>query len=357
MPMIDEEEKCLIWLSACAGLDNRARVALLRAAKSPKNLFTAFETFRSLLIKEENGFSDSTLSRREREAEAFISRMEEGGQFAVTILSDDYPESLKTVPDPPLVLFGAGRRELLQKRKFCIVGSRITPPYAEKQGKNFAADIARKFAVVTGLAEGGDSAAIAGALESGNLICVLPTGLDECYPAAHASLKEEVRGKGLLLSEYPPEEKVKKYSFHERNRILAGLSEGVLVLSAGMRSGALITANRAADYGKDVFAFPYNIGVAQGAGCNELIKKGACLCTRSADILEYYGFTVEEKNEASLSREEERVLNVLRESGELHTAVIAERAEIKAYEAAATLSSLEIKGLVAKAGGNRYTIL
>lgn len=252
------------------------------------------------------------------------------------------------------MLFGEGRRELLKKRKFCIVGSRITPAWAEKIGKQISEGLSERFAIVSGLAEGGDSAAIAGALGSGNLICVLPTGLDNCYPASHAALKDRVKKNGLLLSEYPMSESAKKYSFHARNRILAGLSEGVLVLSAGLKSGTLITANAALDYGREVFALPHNVGVAQGAGCNMLIQKGAGLVTSAEDIFWSFGIESAPREQAALPPEEEKMLAVLRENGELHVAELAEKAGMKIYEAAAVLSALELKNLAVKSGGNKY---
>ena len=162
-------------------------------------------------------------------------------------------------------------------------------------------------------AEGGDSAAIAGALESGNLICVLPNGLNVCYPAGQLSVKERVRKKGLLLSEYPFDEPLKRFYFHARNRILAGLAKGTLVVSAGERSGALITANYTADYGRDLYAFPYNLGVSQGAGCNALIKKGAYLATGADDIFLGFGIRPREKKQEDVTEEEARVLALLRD--------------------------------------------
>lgn len=351
------EERAIIWLCACTDFDDRARVALLRAAKDPANLMRMEENFFRRVINGNLRGIYKNNGERESELGKALSRLEENGFFAVTLASSDYPESLKAIPDPPLMLYGAGRRELLQKRKFCIVGSRITPAWAEKHGRSVSETLSERFAIVTGLAEGGDSAAIAGALSGGNLICVLPNGLDECYPAAHASLKARVRERGLLLSEYPLGTKVKKYSFHARNRLLAGLSEGVLVISAGQKSGALITANFALDYGRDVFAFPYNLGAAQGAGCNELIKKGAYLASGAEDILSCYGIEPKAKAETPLSSEEERVLRILRENGELHTVAIAERAGLRTHEAAAILSALELKNLAAKAGGNRYAAI
>ncbi len=353
------EEKAIIWLCGCVQAEYRERAALLRAAGDPARLFAGLQEFARGVIKDASArVYTIDGAAREREADAFLSRLSSRGYFAVTLLSEDYPENLKAIPDPPLVLFGAGNRALLQKRRFCIVGSRLTPPWAEKQAKLFSERISQSFAVVTGFAEGGDRAAIDGACAGGNLICVLPLGLDGCYPAAHASLKEKVKRSGLLLSEYPPEEKLMKYYFHARNRILAGLSEGVLVVSAREpRSGALMTASYAADYGRDVFAFPYNIGVAQGSGCNGLIKKGAYLASCPEDVLSAYGIDAKEDRRETLPPEEARVLALLRENGEMHAAELAEKLDMAVFELTAVLASLEMKNLAVKSGGNRYSAL
>lgn len=341
------DEQALIWLHAFSRLELPEKTALLRRA-SPSEIFAQYEKCVSPLRGQV-----PPLAERERELGRLLEELDKKGYFAVTSIGSDYPESLKSA-DPPLVLFGMGNRELLKKRKFCIVGSRVTPPWAETYCTRIAEELSRHFVIVTGMAEGGDRAAIKGALPGGNLICVLPNGLDTCYPAAHTHIKEEVGKTGLLLSEYLPVETTKKYYFHARNRILAGLSEGTLVVSAGERSGALITACNAADYGRDVFAFPYNPGIAQGVGCNELIKAGAYVCTGIKDISDCYGFSEEKKNAVPLGGQEQTVLDLLRAEGELHTAVIAERAGLPVYEVAAILSSLELKGLAVKAGGNRY---
>ena len=291
------------------------------------------------------------------EQDAAIARLTARNMFAVTLVGADYPAALRAIPDPPPVLYCMGRRELLAKRKFCIVGSRILPAWAEKTGKTISASLSRQFVIVTGIAEGGDRAAIDGALAGGNLVCVLPNGLDIAYPAAHASLQREVARRGLLLSEYAPGVKTKKYAFHARNRILAGLSEGVLILAAGVRSGTLITAHCALEYGRELFALPHNVGVAQGEGCNEMIKAGAWLCTCAGDIFAAYGMVAEEKPRVQLSEKEERLLAVLKEAGELHAAVLAERAGIPVFEAQAILASLEMKGLAVRAGGNRFSAI
>ena len=351
-----QQEKAVIWLSARVRTDDRTRAALLRAADDPARLLFDFKKICAAVIKDgaNRVYISGTLSPAE-EAEALTDELERRGCFAVTPLSDDYPAPLAAISDPPLLLYGMGDRALLGRRKFCVVGSRRLPAWAERQTGLMAEELSRHFAVVTGFAEGGDRAAAAGALKNENVICVLPNGLDVCYPAAHASLKERVAAHGLLLSEYAFGERAAKYTFYARNRLLAGLCEGVLVTAAGSKSGALITAARALEYGRDVFAFPHQPGTLQGVGCNELIKSGAALVTEAQDILSAYGILGEERPRVALTAREERVLDVLRAEGCLHTAIVAERAGLAVFEAAAALSSLEIKNLVVKSGGNRYS--
>ncbi len=348
------DERAYLWLCACTKTDYRERVALLRA-HSPLDLLERAEELFPALVHEPQGKFSPSRAEREREADGAIGLLAEKDAFAVTLLSSDYPEALKHISLPPLVLYGAGRRELLQMRKFCVVGSRIIPPWAAKTGRAISEELSSRFAVVTGLAEGGDLAAVEGAVKSGNLICVLPCGLDECYPAAHAAWKETVRKSGLLLTECSFGQTAMKFSFHARNRLLAGLSEGVLVLSAAKRSGTLITANYALDAGRDVFALPHNVGAAQGEGCNELIKQGAYLATDAGDILSVYGMERRESGQTELSPDEAKTLRILRDLGEVHLAELAARADMKIYEVSALLSALELKGLAVKSGGNKYS--
>ncbi len=344
-------ERGYLWLCGCTDHDYRTRISLLRAGAPEDFLTCADERYIAL------GAKFPPKEERKRELQNFLESLDEAEIFAVTLLSEEYPEPLKHINQPPLVLYGKGRRELLSRPKFCIVGSRIIPPWAAKLGKGIAEELSARFAIVTGLAEGGDLAAIEGALSSGNLISVLPCGLTECYPAAHANLKARIAEQGLLLSELLPGEPAKKYSFHARNRLLAGLSEGVLVLSAAKRSGTLITASCALDFGRDLFALPHNVGALQGEGCNDLIKRGAYLVTEASDILSVYGFTSTKRQKIELSDEEREVVFVLRDYGEMHLAEIASRLHRPVAVVSAVLSSLEIKGVAVKAGANRYAVV
>ena len=277
----------------------------------------------------------------------------------VTFKSADYPEQLKHTPAPPLVLYLRGRRELLSTRTFAVVGSRRTPAPVLEECKRFCAELSEYVTIVSGVADGGDSAAVKGALSTGNVICVLPGGHDSgCY--SNVNLFKKVESEGLTVSEFPPTVPVQSYTFTLRNRIIAGLSEGVLVVSAGEKSGALSTAEYATDYNKDVFAFPYNVGVAAGIGCNDLIKSGAYLCDRVSDVLSALKIvhktqTAEAFDEAE--GDEAAVLNLLKAEGEMHAERIAAALNMKLTDVVTACSMLEIKGLVIRTGGNSYTII
>lgn len=348
-----EAEQGLIWLYHCTDLKRIEKTAVA-VRSDPALLFRHPERYIPEVCGRENTFSADPAQRR-RELDGVLEELEKRGQFAVTYASEDYPEALRHISPPPCLFYGMGKRELLSKRKFCVVGSRILPPWASKLGSIIAENLADRFAVVTGLAEGGDLSAVMGAIESGNLISVLPCGLSLCYPAAHTAWKEKIAKSGLLLSEYRFDEPVQKYSFSERNRFLAALSEGVLVLAAGKKSGALITARAAVEFGREIFAIPYNPGIECGEGCNALLKSGAAVVTGPEDVLNFYGFEMREALPQTVDDTEGKILEFLRQNDRSHTAMIAKAVGMPVYEVSAALSSLEIKGAVAKMGGNTYS--
>lgn len=275
----------------------------------------------------------------------------------VTYFSEDYPAQLKNIPAPPLVLYCRGNAGLLGGRLFAIVGSRRTLPNVLKECKKISAQAAEKFTVVTGTADGADTAAAEGAVESGNIIFVAAQGLGHVYPASNAKLYKEIAQKGLVISEQRPEVTAKRYLFPVRNRLIAALSEGVLVVSAGEKSGAAITAEYAFEYGKDVFCFPYSPGIPSGAGCNRLIKKGAYLTENILDIFGAFGLDFTEKKRETLTLREEQVLSAIREKGQAHISEIASKLGCNGFELLAELSSLEVKGFICRLGGNRYSAL
>lgn len=210
----------------------------------------------------------------------------------LTLEHPTYPKALLEIPDPPFMLYASGQLELLCQPALAIVGSRNPTPQGEETARDFARTFSQHgITVVSGLAQGIDGISQAAALEaSGSTIAVLGTGIDRVYPASHHALAHQIALHGLLLSDYPLGTPPIAANFPKRNRIIAGLSAGVLVVEATLRSGSLITAKLAADMGKDVFAIPGSIHSPQAKGCHWLIRQGAKLVETAQDILEELHF-------------------------------------------------------------------
>jgi len=281
--------------------------------------------------------------------------MQENQCKQLDMSSPFYPSEWKTLPDAPKVLQYLGDATLLQTRKFTVVGSRTTPAQAKKLGKTVVGDLSQTFTIVTGVADGGDEVAIEGALEKGGkVICVLAGGFS-ALPQSNLPLLRKVVKNGLLLSPYPFDEPTRSYSYEYRNKLLACLGEGTLVLGAAEKSGALITANYAKKQDKPVFAFPYSVGTHAGVGCNQLIKSGAYLTETATDVYRALGMEITNTAKTqSLSMLEIQVYETLKELGEGHVQEIAQKSGIPVFKLRAVLSALEVKGVAVSLGGNRY---
>ncbi len=268
-----------------------------------------------------------------------------------------YPKAWKKLPDAPEIVYALGNTALLQEKAFTVVGSRRTSAQALKLGENITKELSRHFVIVTGTAEGGDSAAIEGALAEDRVICVLAGGFS-ALPQSNLPLLRQVAKKGLLLSPHPFETAVRSFSYEYRNKLLAAFSEGVFILGAGEKSGALITARYAKEFGKPIFAFPYPPNAAAGVGCNRLLKEGGYLVESAEDIFSKLGIDKEAQRAATpkppLSPDEEKMYIALCEQGEGHVNELSQKSGVPVFKARAVLSSLEVKGLAVGLGGNRY---
>ncbi|MDN6319503.1 MAG: DNA-processing protein DprA [Marinobacter sp.] len=202
-----------------------------------------------------------------------------------------YPEALRHIHDAPLVLYSRGDTGLLSRDQVGIIGSRNATPAGLDHARRFAAELSKRGLLITsGLALGVDGAAHAGALDVGHAtIAVIGCGLDRIYPNQHRRLGQRVIDYGLMISEYPPGTPARAAHFPQRNRIISGLSRGILVVEAGLKSGSLITARLALEQGREVFAIPGSIHSPVARGCHDLIKQGARLVDRVDDILEELG--------------------------------------------------------------------
>lgn len=215
----------------------------------------------------------------------------EGGPGRCTLTLGDpaYPPALLATADPPLLLYAQGQLGWLQLPALAIVGSRHASAQGLDNARGFARELATQgWVVVSGLALGIDAAAHEGALQAagGASIAVVGTGLDSVYPAAHRSLAQRLAAQGLLLSEYAPGTPAVAGNFPQRNRIIAGLAQGTLVVEAALRSGSLLTARMAVEAGREVFAVPGSIHAPHSKGCHQLIKQGAKLVESGSDITE-----------------------------------------------------------------------
>lgn len=227
-----------------------------------------------------------TLAERLLAAHAWLDG---GADRQVVCLGDDaYPPLLLQTPDPPLLLYAQGDLALLNQRSLAIVGSRNASAQGVDNARHFGAHLSRQgWTIVSGLAFGIDGAAHEGGLQGpGRTVAVVGTGLDRVYPARHRALAHRIAAQGLLLSEYAPGTPPLAQNFPQRNRIIAGLARGTLVVEAALQSGSLITARQAADYGREVFAVPGSIHSPLSRGCHALIRQGAKLVESADDILD-----------------------------------------------------------------------
>ncbi len=217
-----------------------------------------------------------------------LERLASIGAQAISLEDQEYPSLLRQINGPPPVLYLQGRSELLESCCVAIVGSRAATTYGHRIASVLARDLAAQgVTVVSGLALGIDTSAHTGALAaSGATVGVLGCGLDVVYPQQNSSLYEQIRGSGLLVSEYPLGTRPEAFRFPARNRIIAGMSYGVVVVEAARKSGSLITAEFALDEGRDVFAVPGQVDSFKSAGAHWLLQQGAKLVLSAGDILE-----------------------------------------------------------------------
>jgi len=312
--MVSTRESLKSWLrlSLTPGVGNITARALLQAFGLPESLFQRSATELQALVspavsqqlcKEPEGLEDTLNITWEwlqkpapRHASSQIHKR------LLTLADADYPSSLLLMPDPPCLLFIMGQTQHLHllspaafkaPRAVAVVGSRNPTPQGRLNANEFAASLAQAgLTVVSGLALGVDTEAHCGALQGGSAanplrtVAVVGTGLDRVYPHQNHALALNIAAHGLLISEYPLNTPPITANFPKRNRLIAGLSQGCLVVEAARRSGSLITAKQALDMGKEVFAIPGSIHTTVAKGCHDLIKQGAKLVDCAQDILE-----------------------------------------------------------------------
>ncbi len=281
----------------------------------------------------------------------------------------EYPARLKTIFDPPPVLYAKGRLECLQNVLIAIVGSRRATTYGRTVAEKLSRELVMKgVGIVSGLARGIDSAAHNGALKGGGkTVAVLGCGVDVIYPPENDRLYAEICEHGVLISEFPIHSKPERGNFPARNRVISGLSLGTVVVEAGLQSGALITADMALEQGRDVFAVPGNITSPSSRGTNRLLKQGAHVAERADDILHALSieisqqiasqpdlpFTSTASPPPSLT-DDERCIYDLLSTQPIHIDALTVQAQLPSGTVSAMLMMLEMKGAIKQLSGKMF---
>lgn len=312
----------------------------------------------SILTTEE--YHKLVSSYDKRVLDSSIDNMQRNGIKIVTIFSDEYPEKLRDLPDRPLILYAKGDLSLANQKSVAVVGTRMPSNYGRIVTEKFSEKLAQSgLVVVSGLCYGVDEIAHKKTLAvGGKTIAVVGSGFNNIYPATNTTLFMEIAEKGLLLSEYPPSFKPKRYTFPRRNRIVAGLSDGVLIVEAGIKSGTIHTKEYALEYGRDIFAVPGNITSNKSELTNQLIKSGQAECVLSADeIVDFYGMKKAEKQKVlTLSFDEKAVVDALSD-GEKDFDYLSRKTKIPVNILNSCLTTLEIRGLIRKLPAQCYALI
>jgi DNA processing protein len=352
-----------IGLSLVPGVGPKRFVSLLNHFGSPKEVLSA-------RLKELEQIPDiGEMTARNikdfhswEEAEKQSLRVGKDGIRFITLNCAEYPPGLKNIYDPPPYLFVKGEIIKEDSKALAIVGTRQPSPYGRLIAEKITCELAeRGITIVSGFARGVDSISHHFALESkGRTIAVFGSGLDIIYPPENKKLAEKIEKSGALISEFLLGTEPEGTNFPKRNRLISGLSLGVIIIEAGIKSGALLTAQLALEQGREVFAIPGNISSKGSQGTNWLIKNGATLVTRAEDVLEelenvFSDETEKPNKEASfsLSEQEQKVYQLL-STEPAHIDLIAREGQLSTPQALSLLLNLELKGAVKQLSGKNF---
>ena len=336
---------------------------LLEHFGTPEAVFEASESELASVASVNESARNKVLAPAPAAIERDLRLVEEMGVALVPLTSPDYPASLKEIYDPPVLLYVRGALLEQDKLSIAIVGSRRAKEYGRAIAERIAGALAtRGLAIVSGGARGVDTAAHKGALAAGGrTIAFLGCGIDVTYPAENKKLFEAITESGAVVSEFPFGSAPEAWRFPPRNRLISGISLGVLVCQSPEASGALITAGYAAEHGKDVFAVPGSVVDDLNRGCHALIKDGAKLVENAEDILVELGLDSGEESSGdqlalpieSLNDAERRIASLL-SLDPVQVDDIIDKCGLPAPMVAGTLTILEMKGVVKRVPGNAY---
>lgn len=348
------------FLHSC-GISQKKLSLIFEQEKNPKEVFEnlSTQTLKPYYLSNEN-IEKILETKKKLDTKYLENIITKQGIKIISFFDSEYPESLKNIANPPFILYVKG--SLWSEPKLGIIGSRKITQYGEKSIATLLPNLIKTFTIVSGGAIGCDTKAHEISLQSkGKTIVVFGTGIDKNYPAGNSELyKKIVESWWALISQFPIWEWPQTYNFPQRNEIISGLSNGVLVVEAGEKSGTLITAQLALDQGRDLFAIPWDIFKTNSFWCNNLIKKGeAKMVTNENDIFEEYNISFEKNTETKqknfTSEIEEKIYNFLVLEG-LTIDELAKKLLLPTHEIAISLSLLEIWNMIKKVQNWTYEV-
>lgn len=362
--MYNTDERALIWLNSF-NVSIRKKNELINNFMSPSEMFDEFIECKDIVVSVlgEKHYSIMSNVAESSYIDKLINAFELKGISAITSFSDDYPQRLSDTlgEEAPIVLYYVGDLDLLDTRSIAVIGTRKVTRYGRDVTEKFSRELSlHNFTIISGLARGVDSIAHKECLKNdGKTIAVLGCGLDIVYPRENLELYRDIAEKGLIISEFPVGTDPHPYNFPQRNRIIVTLADGVLVTEASEKSGTMISANYAIEYGKDLFAVPGNIFSEQSIGTNLLIKKSdrVVMTTGVNDILEKYDIKPREQvvEPIQLDFIEQSIINELAD-GKLHFEEILAKTSIEVSALITTLTGLEVSKIIRKLPGNFYEL-
>lgn len=367
---MNNRNACIV-LNMLSGIGYVKFKALVNAFGEPARVFSATKTELTAVKGISDTLADKILAYNEHvDLDNELLLAERGGVQIITLADKEYPEVLKNIYDPPLCLYIRGRLPEFNKNSVAIIGSRKMSMYGERITKSFAQDAVKcGYIVVSGLAFGVDYAAHKAVVDAdGITVAVLGGGLMQIHPREHIPLAREIIQKGgAVISEFPMDFPVSRTSFPRRNRIVSALSEAVIVVEAGIESGALITANIALEQGKEIFAVPGNADNPQAKGCHKLIKENSAhLAENFSDILdvidcglfstaEFAEPVAEYKAESCYTPEEQLVIDALA-NGDCSADDLSLATDLESGILLSTLMKLEMKFVIIKNPDRTYRL-
>lgn len=372
------EDDFIMWLSRIEGISIKKKWDILNYFKTAKEFFYASVSEINLYCNKNRIDTGNILNvKNERVIEEYIKETEKFNFKFITQNNKSYPQLLRAIPDAPLAFYMLGNMPSDLKNKVGVIGARKCTQYGAMNAYKFGKELGESnVVVVSGMAMGIDSMAHKGAIDSkGETIAVLGCGLDIVYPPSNVGLREDIINNGCIISEFPAKTPPYPANFHMRNRIISGISDAILVVESGKKSGTLITVGQALEQGRDIFAIPGNINSIMSEGTNNLIKECAFPTTNVDDILSNLGvlhkynenIKFDNKNIGNRSEnieKSENIKNLLAPEEKIVYACIKEspvtideiilKTNINIQTIQYALTMLEIKGYIKKLAGQKY---